>query len=201
MNLVVFNKTVAPLEWVPLVDMPHGRGLLFMHTLAIRSGNMNFLEGCYHAYTPYKQGFPGTLLSTGTEDYFDSGWYFNGTCIDDGPGCDLYPDRSLIPVGGQFRLPVSGFTHLAQGNGSLTWSAYRFHEMDPLPFSDGFRFVWRNGDAYDAAGQKCYMETGGSPVGSNGFPSTCLYMGLYLVLLDTLSLRMISTFAHLDETS
>jgi hypothetical protein len=21
--------------------------------------------------------FPGTLLSTGTEDYFDSGWYFN----------------------------------------------------------------------------------------------------------------------------
>jgi hypothetical protein len=26
------------------------------------------------------------------------------------------------------------------------WSAYRFHEMDPLRFNNGFRLVWRNGD-------------------------------------------------------
>lgn len=36
-------------------------------------------------------------------------------------------------------------------------SAYRFHEMDPLPFEDGFRFVWRNGDL-SSGGIKCYTE-------------------------------------------
>src|SRR4051812_23735177 len=35
----------------------------------------------------------GTLLSSGTEDYFDSAWYFNA---------------------GNFRFPVSGFTYLNQ---------------------------------------------------------------------------------------
>lgn len=62
------------------------------------------------------------MLSTGTEDYFDSAWYFNG---------------------GQFWLPVSGFTHYNATSTGVTWSAYRFHEMDPLPFDQGFKFMWR----------------------------------------------------------
>lgn len=78
MNLFVVKRSVKPLEWVPLVDIKQGSGLLFMHTLAVQSGNLNFLEGCYHSYSPYNQEFPGTVLGTGTEDYFDSGWYFNG---------------------------------------------------------------------------------------------------------------------------
>lgn len=73
-------------------------------------------------YSPYNQTFPGTVLSTGTEDYFDSAWYFNG---------------------GQFWLPVSGFTHYNATNTGVSWSAYRFHEMDPLPFDQGFKFMWR----------------------------------------------------------
>jgi len=43
-----------------------------MITLAVQSGNLNFLEGCLHAYTPYNQSFPGTMLSTGTEVGTDS---------------------------------------------------------------------------------------------------------------------------------
>jgi hypothetical protein len=74
MRLRVFHKTVEPLEWIPLVDEPKGNGLFFMQTLAVKSGNLNFLEGCYHAYTPYNTAFPGVVLSTGTEDYFDSAW-------------------------------------------------------------------------------------------------------------------------------
>jgi hypothetical protein len=35
-------------------------------TLSVQSGNLNFLEGCVHAYTPVDQPYPGTLLSTGT---------------------------------------------------------------------------------------------------------------------------------------
>lgn len=66
------------------------------------------------------------MLSTGTEDYFDSAWYFNG---------------------GQFWLPVSGFTHYNATSTGVTWSAYRFHEMDPLPFDQGFKFMWRYASA------------------------------------------------------
>jgi len=138
MKMIRTVVTVPAYSWVPLVEIPSGSGLFFMHTLAVSSVDMNFLEGCYHAYTPYSQTFPGTLLSTGTEDYFDSAWYFNA---------------------GEFHLPVSGFTHLAQGSGSVTWSAYRFHEMDTLAFEDGFKFVWRNGDV-SSGGVKCLTETG-----------------------------------------
>lgn len=147
LQLQIFDKEVEPLEYVPIVDVPAGKGgMLFMSTLAVKSGTKNFLEGCYHAYTPHDEAFPGTIVSTGTEDYFDSAWYFNA---------------------GEFTLPVSGFTHLDGDSTQLSWSAYRFHEMDPLPFSDGFRFVWRNGDATDpATGLKCTIQHVGRTVGT-----------------------------------
>ena len=133
-----------------MATAPRGTsGAMFMHTLSVQSGNLNFLEACYHMYTA-DQEFPGTLLSTGTEDYYgplvtnwavfvksavcehslrlclsswvsllssDSAWYFNA---------------------GEFHFPVSGFTHMNTSNG-VTFSAYRFHEMDPLTFQDGFQ--------------------------------------------------------------
>ena len=53
------------------------------------------------------------------------------------------------------------------GDGSYQWSGYRFFEMDPIVFSDGFRFQWRNGDVTDpATGLKCTLEVGGEAVGS-----------------------------------
>ena len=36
-------------------------------------------------------------------------------------------------------MPVSGFTHFAQTAG-ISWSAYRFHDRDPLLFANGFRY-------------------------------------------------------------
>jgi hypothetical protein len=151
MNLIKFDQLVDPVAWVPVVDIPSGKGLFFMHTLAVKSGNLNFLEGCYHLFSPYSQPFPGTLLSTGTEDYFDSAWYFNG---------------------GQFWLPVSGFTHIANVGSAVEWSAYRFHEMDPLPFDNGIKILWRNGDVVDPVGQKCRIPDkngiiAGNPTQSN----------------------------------
>ena len=143
MRLYVTEKYLQPFEYIDLVNIPPNNstttggsssGLLFMHSLAVQSGNLQFLEGCYHAYTPYDVKFPGVLLSTGTEDYFDSAWYFNG---------------------GQFHFPVSGFTHAFQNNTFVTLSAYRFHRMDPIQFENGFRLQWRNGDLLNKAGQKC----------------------------------------------
>jgi len=134
------------------------KGFTFFSTLAVASGNLNFMEGCYRFYSPPNAAYPGVLLSTGTEDYFDSGWYFNA---------------------GEFHFPVSGYTHF-KDSGGITWSAYRFHEMDPLTFSNGFRFVWRNGDAVDPkTGLKCFIETGGNVVGSPTVSNITSYAWVY----------------------
>jgi len=145
LNLNIVNQQFKPLQYIDFAVVPSGSGVFFMHTLAVQSGNLNFLEGCYHMYQN-GQEFPGTILSTGTEDYFDSAWYFNA---------------------GQFHLETAGFTHFDdKSQPGVTWSAYRFHEMDPLQFKNGFRFQWRNGDSVDASGIKCMMETGGASAGS-----------------------------------
>lgn len=132
------NQRIPAFEYVTLVDIPQGGGMLFQHTLIVQSLDLNFLEGCYHAYTPHGQTFPGTLLSTGTEDYFDSAWYFDA---------------------GQFHFPVAGFSHITNQPGRVTFSAYRFHDMDPLVWTDGFRFQWRNGDV-SSGGIKCFTDSG-----------------------------------------
>jgi len=161
--LFTTNTSFAPLDWVTLASVPAGtQGMHFMHTISVSSGTMNFLEGCYHMYSPPTQEFPGTILSTGTEDYFDSAWYFNA---------------------GQFTFPVSGFTHLLFQNlpaPPVQWSAYRFHEMDPLQFNDGFELVWRNGDALDATGVKCMMNQGGNVVGTPTESDVIAYAWVYV---------------------
>jgi hypothetical protein len=159
-QFTVINQTVNPLEYVPLVDLKEGDGIFFMSTLSVQSGNLNFLEGCFHAYTPYTTLFPGLLISTGTEDYYNSGWYFSA---------------------GQFHMPTTGFTHLNTTKNGVTWSAYRFHDMDTLPFHGGFRFVWRNGDAVDpVTGHKCFTETGGNVVGQPTQSNVSYYAWVYL---------------------
>ena len=80
--------------------------------------------------------------------FFFSGWYFNA---------------------GEFHMPVSGFTHIKTEKNVTEWSGYRFHEMDPLRFQDGFKLQWRCGDLSGPApngGGKCYTDVGGHPVGT-----------------------------------
>lgn len=158
LNLYKTQLVAQPTDFVTLVNVTSGPGLHFMHTLSVQSGNLNFLEGCFHMYTNDQNEFPGVVLSTGTEDYFDSAWYFNA---------------------GEFHLPVSGFTHYNDTGNVITWSAYRFHEMDPLVFTDGFQFVWRNGDRVDAAGIKCMMESGGAIAGSPTASNVLAYAWVY----------------------
>lgn len=153
------NVRYDPLAFVRVVDIPSGRGLLLSHTLAVTSGNLNFLEGCYHAYTDYEQTFPGVIISTGTEDYFDSAFYFNA---------------------GEFRFDVSGFTHFQQvSNDTVQWSAYRMHDLDPIFFKNGFRFEWRNGDVVDQRGFKCILNQGGQVVGTPTQSNVTSYAWVY----------------------
>eukprot|EP00040_Diaphanoeca_grandis_P001086 m.17442 g.17442 ORF g.17442 m.17442 type:complete len:482 (-) comp11512_c0_seq1:40-1485(-) len=168
LQLQKFEGPMQPLEVLNIVSVPKGmKGQFFMSALAVNNegvGGLNFLEGCYHMYDPADEPFPGTLLSTGTEDFFDSGWYFNA---------------------GEFRFPVSGFTHLLQNKTRTEWSAYRFHEMDPLRFSDGLRITWRCGDLAGHAangGGKCFTQdpSQGHPVGSPTCDNVISYAWVYV---------------------
>ena len=144
------NVTYQPLDFVDVVAIPplHS-GVLWAHFLTARSANENFMEGCYHAYSPASTPWPGMLVSTGMEDYYDSAFYFNA---------------------GVFRQENAGLTHLSFVNDSVLLSAYRLHDHDPIFFQDGFRFQWRVGDVSDARGLKCTAVNGS--VSGNPQPTT-----------------------------
>ena len=151
---------VQPMEFVSVVDIPAGtRGMFFMHTLSFAASNLNSLEGCYHLYTPRNTSWPGLVMSTGTEDYFDSAYYFDA---------------------GTFHMPTSGFTHLVETEGRVTFSAYRFHDHDHIFFDDGLLFQWRNGDMDDASGIKCMILTGGKWNGHPGPAIVNVYAWAYV---------------------
>jgi hypothetical protein len=144
------DAQLQPLDFYDMAVVPSGlAGTVFLTSLFVNgTSNYNYMEGCFHFYSPASQAWPGTLLATGMEDFYDSAFYFNG---------------------GGFHLPVSGMTH-KPGDG--TFSGYRFHEMDPLVFKDGARMQWRNGDVTDeSTGLKCTLQSGGIPAGgSPGHP-------------------------------
>jgi len=102
-------------------------GALYQVTLSVASKNFNFLEAMFRAYmNNAKEPF---LLSSGTEDYFLGTYYFNR---------------------GMYHLPLAGLTHKSEdADGTCRFSAYRFHEDDPVIFQKGFRLSWRNGEEKD----------------------------------------------------
>jgi len=167
LKLMQTDTVLQPLEFVDLASSPKGTGgYFFSLTLSVASSlNFNFMEGCFHFYDDLNTKFPGTLLSTGMEDYFDSAFYFNG---------------------GDFHAPVAGSTHkqgASDKSNATQWAGYRFHEMDPIIFQDGFRFQWRNGDVTDAStGLKCTLGDGqgGKVIGNPQVSSVLAYAWVYV---------------------
>lgn len=102
-------------------------GALYQVMLAVQSNNFSYLEGMLRAHIDGARD--PLMLSSGTEDYFLGTYYFNR---------------------GMYHLPLAGLTHKAQDSkGNCTFSAYRFHEEDPIFFQNGFRLLWRNGEERD----------------------------------------------------
>ena len=104
--------------------------------------------GPYDGPTGAASLFPGTVLSTGTEDYYSSSFYFHA---------------------GKFAFHDTGVTHLCATNypphppcadtSHSQWSAYRVHDDDLLLFSGGAQLIMRNGDASCSTpygNAKCY---------------------------------------------
>jgi hypothetical protein len=118
------NVPLKPLEEIEVLNTNRS-GLLYCVAFAAKSANFNYLEACLRAYPDGRQ--EPIFLSSGTEDYFLGTYYFNA---------------------GPYHLPVAGLTHLDadQPGSQFRFSAYRFHDDDPIPFQDGLRLVWRNGE-------------------------------------------------------
>ena len=156
LKLIKTNVTLQPLEFVDLVNIQHGSGMLFFNNDASIQSKHKF-SGRLFSFLQSKicRLAWHVNVCTGTEDYYDSAYYFDG-------------GEYHMPVS-EYHMPVSGFTNYipATANTTAKWSAYRFHEMDPIVFSQGMRFQWRNGDMENTAtGKKTLSKSGGTIVGS-----------------------------------
>ncbi|MDQ2799739.1 MAG: DUF2961 domain-containing protein [Armatimonadota bacterium] len=114
------NFTVPRLQEFDLCHTSHA-GALYQVTLAGQSDNFNYLEAMMRAYIDGAQ--TPMFLSSGLEDYFLGTYYFNR---------------------GRYYTPVAGLTHLDEADHSF--SAYRFHDDDPIFFAHGLRLTCRCGE-------------------------------------------------------
>ncbi len=114
------EQDVAPLAEFELCKIP-GSGMIFQVAMAARSTSLEFMEGQMRAYMGESREMQ--FLSSGLEDYFLGTYYFNR---------------------GLYHLPQAGLTHKDESNN--TFSAYRFHDIDPLFFSNGIRLTCRCGE-------------------------------------------------------
>ncbi len=121
------SHTAKPLEEFALCDVK-GDGALYQVTMAgkgkKKSGNwkdLSYMEACVRAYVGGAK--EPLMLSSGLEDYFLGTYYFNK---------------------GRYATPVAGLTHFDKAK--LEFSAYRFHEDDPVFFRNGLRLTCRCGE-------------------------------------------------------
>ena len=114
--------TLKPLEFLTLANIAKTAGAIYQVTLAVESNSSSYLEACMRAKIDGSPDY--TWLSSGTEDFFLSAYYFNE---------------------GVYHLPNAGLTYKKNG----TMSAYKFFEDDPLLFTSSFELIWRCGEQFD----------------------------------------------------
>ncbi|RMG04886.1 MAG: DUF2961 domain-containing protein [Planctomycetota bacterium] len=131
------NYTAQPLEEFDIVDVDSA-GMLYQVTIAARSTAFTFLESCVRAY--FDDSTEPTLLSSGLEDYFLGTYFFNR---------------------GMYHTDVAGLTHLNKEDHSF--SAYRFHEEDPIVFQKGVRLTLRCGEQIGNQRHNPRMQTWRAP--------------------------------------
>ena len=110
---------LKPMDFMNLAYVKSSAGALFMVTLVAESSNLVFLEGCFRAYLDGSNRT--TWLSSGTEDFFLSAFYFDK---------------------GVYHLDNAGLTYKDKGR----IAAYKFFENDPVLFTKSFELWWRCSD-------------------------------------------------------
>lgn len=109
-----------PLEEFDLCQVA-GSGALYQVTIAAQGESFTYLEACMRAYIG-TAGKP-VMLSSGLEDYFLGTYYFDT---------------------GRYYSDIAGLTHFNKD--THCFSAYRFHDEDPIFFQQGLRLTCRCGE-------------------------------------------------------
>lgn len=127
------DHAASPLEEFDLCHID-GPGALYQVTIAARGDSFTYLEACMRAYTN-GQTEP-VMLSSGLEDYFLGTYYFDT---------------------GTFHADIAGLTHFDKDTHSF--SAYRFHDDDPIFFQNGLRLTCRCGETeHGQAAAEAYLD-------------------------------------------
>ena len=140
------NVSLEPLQFLDLANIQNSAGALFQVTLAANSTDFNYLEACMRAYIDGSN--TTTWLSSGTEDFFLSAYYFNE---------------------GLFYSDNSGLTYIEKPG---TMSAYKFFETDPLLFTKSFTLRWRCGETVGSGKNDCPNLYNGSRLASPKLANT-----------------------------
>ncbi|MDR1169503.1 MAG: DUF2961 domain-containing protein [Prevotellaceae bacterium] len=125
------NREFDPLVEFDMCDVK-GKGALFLVTIAAKGlrtlseggerwTDLSYMESCIRAY--FNESRDTLLLSSGLEDYFLGTYYFNR---------------------GRYHTNVAGLTHFDKEKNEF--SAYRFHDDDPVFFQNGLRLTNRVGE-------------------------------------------------------
>ena len=203
MELHKIDKTLAPNTFARLANISAGReGIIYLVTLGLETSppwgrlatngtliNMNnYVEGCFHLLRNSAEEWPGMVLGTGLEDFFDSAFGFSIVA----PGIPGAPPlirsceaaetdgeqrpKVCLNEGVLWQGPTSGLLHFSADYSDPDptkaverISAYRFLDDELVGVDDGGAFGWENGCAKDArkGTNKC-GESSLTPAGSSG---------------------------------
>ena len=119
------NVLLKPLDFITLAKVSNSSGAVFMVTISANSSDFTYLEACVRVAI---DGRDTMFLSSGTEDFFLSGYYYNA---------GVYHDEN------------SGLTG-KEGVGSM--SAYKIFDRDPILFSKSLELLWRCGEVVGGDG-------------------------------------------------
>ena len=92
-----------------------------------RGSHLGYLEGDERIFIDGETS--PSIIGTGTEDYFSSGWYYDT---------------------GEYGAPYHGVTEKDEKTGKV--NTYRWHIEDPIPFKKSFRFEIEHGGINDMPG-------------------------------------------------
>jgi hypothetical protein len=92
-----------------------------------RGRSLSYLEGDERIFIDGESS--PSIVGTGTEDYFSSGWYYDT---------------------GEYSAPYHGVTIKDTEGGRI--NTYRWHIEDPIPFRESFRFEIEHGGTNDVPG-------------------------------------------------
>jgi len=92
-----------------------------------KGNHFGYLEGDERVFVDGEK--TPSIIGTGTEDYFSSGWYF---------------------INGEYSAPYHGVTVKDEEKGRI--NAYRWHIEDPIPFKKSLLFQIEHGGTNNASG-------------------------------------------------